>query len=406
MIKTFTKTLVLPLGVALGLALSSNIAVAGEQLSQYTAGKVQRAHQLQQDEKVAEAIELLAALTPSKAYDKAFVQRMLGVFYWQQGNTKLAISNLKKAVDSGLLQDEQAWITQRMLADILLSNEEFKQALPHYYALTKAIPENQKADELWLRIAQSHYQVEEWKPVLSAMKRYENLHRKDEVQPLTIKLGAQLQLQQWKSSLPTLQRLILLEPNKLVWWQQTAGIQLRLGRSKDALATLALADRQGVVLSQQDLRTLAQLYAQQGIPERAAKTLATLDNAKTDPQLLADQASYWQMAKEWDTSIHYWRLAAAKNNKHRWALAQLLLQEGQHKIALKELDKVSGRKSDVELARVRAYYKLESFEQALIHAKRANNIEESPASKSWIKYLTQMRKMQQSQVNEPQLTAI
>ncbi|OAN13355.1 hypothetical protein A3K86_14915 [Photobacterium jeanii] len=400
--RSITKTLVL----SIGLALASQTAIAGPQLSQFTAGKVQRAHQLQQDEKMAEAIAVLAELEPSKAYDKAFVQRMLGVFYWQQGKTKLAVVNLTKAVNSGLLDDDQAWITQRMLADILLSNEEYKKALPHYYALTKSIPENQKADELWLRIAQSHYQLEDWKPVLSAMKRYEQLNKKDEVAPLTIKLGAQLQLQRWKSALPTLQRLIVLEPNKLVWWQQTAGIQLQLNRSKDALATLALAKRQGVALSQQNLRTLAQLYAQQGIPERAAKVLAEIDDAKTDPQLLADQATYWQLAKEWDTSIKYWRLAAAKNNKHRWALAQLLLQEGHHRNALKELDRVSGRKSDVELARVRAYYKLSLFEKALIHAKRANNIKSTAASKSWIKYLTQMRKMQQNNSAEQQLTAI
>ncbi|MGF1731204.1 tetratricopeptide repeat protein [Photobacterium kasasachensis] len=379
--------------VAVALVLVAGAAQA--ELSRYTAGKVQRAQTLQQEEKLGEAIALLAEMSPSKAYDAAFVQRMLGVFYWQKGDVKRAIANLSKAVESGLLKDEQAWVTQRMLADILLSDEQFKRALPHYYQLSKAIPENQKADELWLRIVQAHYQISEWKQVLSAMTTYEKLNRGDEVQPLSMKLGAQLQLQKWRESLPTLQRLIMLEPNKAVWWQQTAGIQLRLSRSKDALDTLALAKRQGVELSQQDLKTLAQLYAQRGIPERAADIYAQLKGAKTDVELVSSQAMYWQMAKEWDKAISTWAKAAELDNKHRWPLAQLLLQEGHYRKAIAELDKVTlkGRKDDVELAKVRAYYKLENYDKAIIHAKLANNIKSTSASKSWIKYLSQMRKM-------------
>ncbi|MCW8331719.1 hypothetical protein MD588_23240 [Photobacterium sp. SDRW27] len=377
--------------VALILATSPVYA----ELSQYTASKVQRAHNLQQEEKLDEAIRLLAELSPSKAYDKAFVQRMLGIFYWQQGSLNQAITNLSSAVNSGLLQDEQAWVTERMLADILLSDEQFKRALPHYYQLAKNIPESQKADELWLRIAQSHYQVGEWESVLEAIKTYESLSRVDDIQPLTIKLGAQLQLKKWRPALPTLNRLIVLEPNKVAWWQQTAGIQLRLGQSKDALDTLALAKRQEVELSQQDLKTLAQLYAQRGIPVRAAMQYAELNHADTDPELASSQALYWQMAKEWNKAISVWRLAAKLDNKHRWSLAQLLLQEGHYREALAELDHVEldGRKDDVELAKVRAHYKLDNFEQAIIHAKRANNIKSTSASKSWIKYLSQIRKM-------------
>jgi tetratricopeptide (TPR) repeat protein len=381
---------------ALTLMLCMLVNANAEELSQFTAGKVQRAHNLQQEEKLNEAIAVLADLNPSRSYDKAFVNRMLGIFYWQKGNINKAIQNLTLAVNSNLLADEQAWVTQRMLADILLSEEQFKTALPHYYALTHAIPETQKADELWLRIAQTHYQIEQWPKVLTALKRYDALSEKVAIQPLTIKLGAQLQLKKWKESIPTLNGLILLEPNKTVWWQQLAGIQLRIGRSKDALDTLALAKHQGVALRQQDLKTLAQLYAQRGIPERAAQIINELENAYSDAKLLSDQAMYWQVAKEWDKAIAVWSKAAQLNAKYRWELAQLLLQEGHYHKALTELERVKrkDKQADVELAKVRAYYKLENFDKAIIHAKQANNITPSSASKSWVKYLSQIRNMQ------------
>lgn len=378
------------------LMLCISMSVKAQDLTQFTASKVQRAHHLQQDEKLSEAITLLAELNPSRAYDKAFVKRMLGIFYWQKGNTKNAIVNLSYAVDSGLLNDEQAWVTQRMLADILLSEQQFTSALPHYYTLSKNIPDNQKADELWLRIAQSHYQIEEWDRVLSALKQYDRFNKKVNVQPLTIKLGAQLQLKHWKGAIATLNGLIALEPNKIVWWQQLAGIQIRIGRSNDALDTLALAKQQGVELRQQDLKTLAQLYAQRGIPERAAILFSELDGAATDAKLLSDQAMYWQMAKEWNKAISTWAKAAKLDNQYRWKLAQLLLQEGHYHQALTELERVkdNSKNADVELAKVRAYYKLDDFERAIIHAKQANNMNSSSASKSWIRYLTQIRNMQ------------
>lgn len=387
---------IIALTAAASLPLSS--AYAGGKLSQSIAVKVQKANNLQLDDKVNQAIDLLVSLKPIEPYDKAFVQRMLGVFYWQQGNPSKAISNLSKAVKSGLLQDDQAWVTQRMLADILLSEQKYSQALPHYYQLTKRIPKSQKGYELWLRIAQSHYQLSQWSKVLSAMKRYDGYKRKDEMSPLSIKLGAQLQLKHWNGATSTLNRLIAIEPTKLNWWQQLVNIQLRAGKPADALSTLKLAKYQGVKLTQQDLHRLAQLYAQRGIPERAAKQIAELDGATTSTRLLVEQANYWQMAREWQSAINIWEKAAQRNNRYRWQLAQLLLQEGQYQKALTELNKVKrkDKQSDVELAKVRAYYKLNNFDKAIIHAKQANNIKPSSAASSWIKYLSQMREMEQA----------
>ncbi|MBV1839692.1 tetratricopeptide repeat protein [Photobacterium ganghwense] len=388
MMKKFTLValLAIPLSVA---------SVHAADLSQGIANKVQRANTLQQNEKLGEAINLLKGLNPSREYDKAYVQRMLGVFYWQSGNKNQAITNLQKAVESGLLQDEQAWVTRRMLADILLSSEKFRQALPHYYTLSKSVPENQNAAELWLRIAQSHYQLEQWNDVLKAVAKRDRFLNKTDKHSLNMKLGAQLQLQQWKGAVPTLEALIALEPNHVAWWQQLTGIQLRLGRSHDALNTMALAKRQGVALTQRDLRSLAQLYAQRGIPERAAQQIAELEGAESDSELLAIQAQYWQMAREWNQAVKVWELAANRDNKYRWQLAQLLLQEGHYRQALTQLQKVTDKRraADVELAKVRAYYKLTDFDKAIIHAKRADNIQSTSTSQSWIRYLNQMRKM-------------
>ncbi len=380
------------------LLLAFSCAAQAQQLSQYNAVKVQRAIQLQQQEKLTEAIKILAELTPSQAYDKAYIERMLGVFHWQDGNSKSAVKYLSSAVNSQQLADDQAWVTQRMLADLLLTEQRFSESLPHYYALTKAVPEKQKIGDLWFRIAQTHYQLSEWKKVLHALKQHQHVgkyrERNSDRQLLVLKLGAQLQLKHWKSAIPTLNALIVLEPNKASWWQQLSSIQLRLNQPKQALDTLVLAERQGIVLSQSELKLLAQLYAQRGIPEKAAETLSRLENSKGDIDLLMMQVSYWQSAKEWDKAIVVWSKAAELESRFYWQVAQLQIQQGYHQQGLKTLDKVKdyNKTDDVALAKVRAYYKLNQLDSALLYAKRADDFKPSNEAKGWIQYLSQLRK--------------
>ncbi|AGQ95870.1 tetratricopeptide repeat protein [Vibrio parahaemolyticus] len=378
------------------LSLTAASAIAQE-LSQYTASRVQRAHSLAQEEKFKEAISTLESLDLSRGYDQAFVARMLGIFYWQNEQVKPAIKQLDFAVSSGLLQDEQAWQTRKMLADILLNEQQFAKALPHYYELSKAVPKNQKAHEVWLRIAQSHYQLSQWNKVLSAMGRYEKFGQPDELGPLSIKLSSELELKKWQLAIVTIKRLIAIEPERVEWWRQLVALHLRVDDSKRALDAMALAKLQGVALSQDDFKLLAQLYAKRGIPERAALIMEQLEDLNVDSQLKAQQATYWQMAKEWDKSIDSWRVAAKLDSKYYWNYSQLLVQQGHYQQALAALDKVKGRNADVALIKTRAYYKLNRLDDALANAKRANEIKPSNQAKSWVKYLTQRRKAEATQ---------
>lgn len=373
------------------LSISTFVTLANE-LSEYTSVRVQRAHNLAQEGKLQDAISALEALETSRDYDRAFIARMLGVLYWQNDQNNSAIKQLDTAVTSGLLNDEQAWQTRKMLADLLLNEQRFSQALPHYYALSQSVPGNQKAHEVWLRIVQSHYQLSQWREVLSSMVRYEQFGLPDASSPLSIKLSAELELKQWASAIDTIKRLIVIEPERMEWWRQLVALYLRIDDSKRALDTLALAKLQGAELTQDDVMLLAQLYGKRGIPERAAKALGELKDLNSDGKLKAQQATFWQMAKEWDKSIASWRVAAKLDRQYYWNLSQLLVQEGHYEQALIALKKVTGRKAEVALLKARAYYKLQRFEDALANAKRANAIKPSAQAESWVKYLTQLRK--------------
>lgn len=366
-------------------------------LSPAVATKALKAKKLADKKHYDKAIEVLTPL-PKQAYDKAYMARMLGIFYWQNEQIKPAIKALRLAVSGDQLEPEQAWSTRRMLADILLMNQQYKPALTEYSQLVKAQPESKSHEdkaELWLRISQIHYQLEDWSKTLSSIQRYHQLGMPDAVQPLSLKVGAQLQLSQWTSAIPTLKKLLLLEPQKKRWWMQLVNLEMRVKRQNDALDSLALAKLQGIEFNQKETRLLAQLYAQNGIPERAAQVMSTLKGAENDKALLVSQAQYWQRAKEWDKAIDTWQLAAQHDEKYHWNVAQLMLQQGQYRAALHVLDNIKdpSRQVDVALARTRALYQLDKVDHALKQAHYANHLQPSAEAKSWIKYLKQLQRM-------------
>lgn len=189
---------------------------------------------------------------------------------------------------------------------------------------------------------------------------------------MSLKFGAQVQLKKWKQVVPTLERLIVLQPEKLTWWRQLVTAHLQLGQTKQALNVLVLADINKLSLLEQDIKLLAQLYAKQGIPEQAAQTLGRLSTANTDVDLLVEQAVHWQNAKEWNKSIAFWSKAARISSRYYWQESQLLLQQKQYEAALRSLNKVNDpkKKQAVLLAKVKAYYKLNRLEEGLINAKK------------------------------------
>lgn len=362
----------------------------GRELSQYVAIKAQKAYQLSQEEKTDEAIRLLKTIDTSRLYDQAYVSRMLGIFYWQEEQVSYAILHLKAAVDSKQLLPDIAWSTEKMLADLYLSSGQFTQALPRYYSLVKTSELKPDSEGLWLRIAQAHYQLSQWKSVISSVNKYFKTSPKERVQPLSLKLGAQLELKKWDRAILTLKSLLEIKPEKASWWRQLASLQVQVGKARDAVDTLFLAKVNHVELSQRDLRMLAQLYAQVGLPEKAALEISQLNDASTDVKLLFEQAVYWQRAKEWDKAIAVWHSASKYKSKYRWNLIGLLLQQQHYREVLDITEDIKENPERVAMTRAEAFYKLGEIDKALHEAKRADRIKSSKISQRWIKFLLQL----------------
>ena len=370
------------------IGLISSGAVNAEQLSQSAARQIQQAYELQNSNKNTQAIPLLNKINTSNAYDKAYINRMLGWLYWQEKQSNLAIKALTSAVDSKALSGEEGLSTQRMLADLLLTEGRYQQAESRYLTLIKQYQDATNLAELWLRVAQAQYQQQKWSQVERAIEYLLKYQKKPQVTPLNMLLTAQLEQKKWRKAITTTRKIRDLAPNDIIWWQQLSNLYLYVDDKSNALITLQQADRAGLPLSSKEQELMANLYADAKVPYNAAKLYDQFDSAVLDEATLHRQAIYWQSAKEWDKAIASWTKAAKSNNKYYWYIARLNLQLNRYKPALAALKHIPKKTNQMMMIEVQALNELGNTALALTTAQQAHEQEPTETSLNWIKYLS------------------
>ncbi|GAL24796.1 TPR domain protein [Vibrio variabilis] len=295
---------------------------------------------------------------------------MLGIYYWQAEQPAKAITQLQIAVDTKAFKDEQGWQTERMLAELMLSEDMPEKALVHFDNLTKSAENYEKLSKeqitgVWLNKARAHYLLQQWRSLLAAIKQYHQLDSTPKLQPLSLQLTAEMQLNHLKSAILTTQKLLALQPDNLMWWQQLSSLYMQTKQYKLALATLVSAERAGIEVPDNLQLSKAQLYSQQGIPEKAAQSYANLQVKETDIDTIIKQARHWQMAREWSSAQTAWLAAARLNAKYYEEVSRLELQQGDFKQALSSLAKVQGMPEQERLLlEARAYVGLKDYAKA------------------------------------------
>ncbi|MGX9459728.1 tetratricopeptide repeat protein [Shewanella sp. A14] len=358
-----------------------------------------KAFWLEQEGDAPAAIALLNTLTPHRKYDRAYIERMLGILYWQTEQSELAQTSLTNAVSANVLPTDIQQKTRRMLADILLVTGQYDPALSHYQHLISHIVENSTTNvdstllltELWFRVAQANYQAKHWQRVLYSLKQYQVYQPSLAAAQLTLRLGAELSLSDWTSALTTVSSLKQLEPTKATWWQQQTGLFLQHKQYANALANMKQYQRAGFNLTQPEYRTMARLYANQKVPELAAQIYHESILNK-QPQDWAEEARYWTQARQWNLALNAWKVTSEQDSQYKKEYVQLLLQQQHYQKALTVLSNISSPEQRYILARVEAYYHLADITNAKRAALEAYNMQPNTESKQWIAYLEQHEK--------------
>jgi tetratricopeptide (TPR) repeat protein len=406
--KIFSSLLLIVSVVLIQLPIAVDATAAGAEKSEKPKRKTQlvgpsvgkkvgKAFELYSADDIPGALVLLLDIEASKEYDKAYVDRFIAVMYATLGNEEAkAIQYLKAAVTPDILNEGDHGAAIKLLADLQMQTKDYEGALVNYKAWMDFTGESD--GDTWTKISNAHYALKQLdkmiKPADNAIAAYGDKHNKN---PYILKVTSYYESKKYKDAVKTLETVIQIFPEDKTWWTQLGMFYLLVEDYKKGLETLDLAYKQGYLVKESEIKTLASLYSQNAVPHKSAMLLEKHIESglvKRDDKNISSLANAWHAAQHIGKAANYYGELAKMTNlaKHYSKQGMLLKQDEQFKSAIVALNKAIelGVKNEgrLQMSIAESHFYLEQYKQAY---KAINLAMKDPktrkAAKGWVGFI-------------------
>lgn len=368
----------------------------GQVLGQRVGKKIGTAFELYSEDKINEALELLLELEPKGAFDKAYVDRFIGNMYAGiEGKTKIAIERLQKAKAADVLPFNDHADTLKLIGHLSLQERDFDEALKNYKEyLEFSLNEN---PEIYLRMANAYYESGDYKNAIIPARKAISLYKEPNQNPYIIVMASYFELKDMKSATKAVEELVKAFPENPRWWVQLGSFYMATEDYERGLSAMELAYKQGFLETENQIKQLAQLYATNGIPYKAAliqEKFVKEGLIESTKQSLSVLASTYRNAKEFRKAAEYFGKAAnlSDDGEYFKDQANMLMAVEDFKSAIKAYDaalaKGVKRKGIVYMGVAEANFYLRQWKpahKAIKLAMKEKNTAKSAAS--WESYI-------------------
>lgn len=382
-------------------AVQPNLAKVEERKARKTqivgerVGKVLvKAFELYNQDLVDEAIAELQGVKSNNEFDTATLNRFLGNLYATK-DEKQSIKYLTLAVAPDLLTFSDQSTSMKLLADMLLQDKQYQKAIKAYEDWILFTGE-QNADA-YMRIGNAYYLMNQHEKVLPAADDAIRFSAKPESNHYQLKMGSLYELKRYKELVAVVETMVQLFPENKQFWVYLGNFYTLTEEYGKALSTLQLAYSQGYLEKDSEVRMLAQMYANNNIPYKAAVTMEKHMKSglvKKDKTNLTFIASNFQAAREFIRAADYYgELAKLTNDAdayRRQGSAYSSVQKYNEAIAAydKALSLNVDKPSNVYMSLVDAYFYQKKYKEAyaaLMNAKKDPSM--SRQVRSWESYI-------------------
>lgn len=370
-------------------------------LSERVGKKVAKIYDLYAAEQIDEALKLALELKPKKPYDKAYIAKFLGSMYaGQKGKGKEAINYLKIAVEADILSTNEHGSAIRTLADLQMQEKQFENAVKHY-KMWMDFTGNQDAG-VWVRIGSAYMELKAYDKVIAPADKAIALYAKKEPNknPYLLKLGSYFERKMNKKAVAVLEILVETFPEEPKFWVQLGQFYMVTEQYEKSLQTMHIAYINGYLKKASEIKVLAQLYATNSIPHRAAVVLEKYLKSgliDRDERMLKVIAGSWHQAKDLEKAVKYYGDAAAVESNGELYFKQGLLafELEHHKTAIKALklalaDTKLRKPDDATFTLAQAYFYSKQYKSAyanMVKASKGSSKSVQKNAKIWIKYI-------------------
>jgi tetratricopeptide (TPR) repeat protein len=357
------------------------------------------ASELVQAEKVAEAEGELGKLRYGSlnSIERAKYHTIYGYLENARKQPDTARDHFEKALAEKVLSPEEEARLRSDIASILLGQAKWSEAVEQLKKFIE-LSETPK-DTTYYLLALAYYQMDDLANARIAAERAIELGNPPQEGSLQLLLAIRLSNQEYAEAEPVLLELLQRYPKK-VYWTQLSTLFGAQGDYEKALVYLELANLQGFLTEDEEVRRLTQLLLARDLPYPAAQLL---EKAFEEKRIEADANAYellstaWIQARDFDKALPPLRKAAelSTDGKLYIRLAQVHLQReelDQAEAALRNAMDKGGLPSpgDAQLLMGIALFGQKRPEQALTWFGRAReHAATREEAEIWVKHVQQ-----------------
>lgn len=375
-------------------------------LDEQTYRRMNNAYELVSEEQYDEAYNAFMQLRSraSGDYVQSILAQAIAQVEWARGNYQAALSNFETAVELDALPDETHYALMYQIAQLYDMQERYDDALAALDLWFCKVPEDQHQDTAYILKASILARKEDWPAVIDAVDQAIGMSDAPQENWYRLKLAAQFQLQRYPGAAETLELLVAGWPEKKDYWLQLSNVYMQLKEHQKALSVSALAYRRGMLSTQSDYLLLANLYAMEDVPYKAAQVMQEgLEQGIVEPT-----ERHWTLVGDtWYSSEEYEQALAAFEQAGRAALdGQIDLRRGYILVDMERWDEAAqalsaalekGGLSDNETGRAylmqgMSQFNLGNLDQASTAWGRAGRYDNTrSAAQQWMNHLREER---------------
>lgn len=375
-------------------------ASGGGLLSQRAYDDLNDIHEMMDKKQYTEALTKANAMlkggSANSEYEKAVTLQTIAYIYIYQDNYDQAARYLQQALNMDVFAEHEEEAATIALAQVYVSQDQYQKAidvLEKYLKSGKELPPT-----AYILAATSYFSLEKAREALPYAKKAVQLSDAPRKDWYNLLLGIYYELNDYREAAKLLETMVAFWPDDKEFWRYLASIYLELEEDDKALATLALAYRQGMLEEESHLLNLSRLYLMDEVPYKAAEVLAkSLADKKVEATAdnLELLSMAWTQAREYERAVEVLGEAGAKAED-----GELYLRQARLYAALQNWNGVVSavdkalKKGKLEkpgaayILQGMAAVEEEEYDQALKAFQKARGFEESEDQASqWITYV-------------------
>lgn len=338
-------------------------------------------------------------------YLQAIINQALAQLEWSRENYAASLAYFEKAVELDALPDQAHFALMYQIAQLYFMQERYRDALDRLELWFCTAPRENITAAAYVLKASISVQMKDYRQTLQAIDTAISMEPSPVEAWYQLKLASYYELEQYPQAAATLEAMIVLWPEKKLYWTQLAQTYFNLRQEDKALAVAALAWRKKLMTTQADITFLTSLYANANVPYKAAAILQQGIEDKvveSSEKFWTEVADLWYSSEEMEKALTAYEKAAAAASTgemdlrrayilvdlERWPPAREALDAALAKGGLDER-----KMGEAYLLRGMAEFNLGNYDQAGADWGQASRYPRArDAARQWINHLQEERK--------------